>query len=665
MNVKIYRCYKCGNEFHSDVEPKKVVEKSKFIGFICKKCLEKHNEEILRSYKCIKCNFPFKEVKPHNIKTEVNHDQDIWLKMDYICPKCSSFVTIKRKIGGIGNLEINSAMLERYTDKSIKKIYDLYREGFEIISKELHFNRKQTNYKITLAKGNNTKKLEFSEVSREFSYFWAQIQFVYDTNFQRIPTLIEPNKYWKKTVIPQRFDNVLIEISGYSFTEFEILDLPEEKTQNPLFRFEISFVFEENKNFFKVDFREPLSFYKEDQLLFKGFIITLMKGHNHLRVICQGLSGELIADKLNISIQSKNKRYLEFMAFLLDYFEKPYQIEGLDTEERLFEIIIPLTGLNISDKLKIGDCYIRDTIPMNEFLNEQNFPENGNFAYLSLNRASFYDALIDGLKYIKGAIDLVNFKIKIPTFLDSYHYLDQRAEAKLRDFVYLIDKKHETELVFVLPINQVPEYKRKVLIQDFFNPILRVGNNLIKPNKGITNEKENLLWILHYLMSAESKPNRTEAFLDLYIAFEFTLNLFGVKIEKRFSNHEIKEIRSYCNEFLPKYIGELGKLVNEGTITENKYKENKERYELIHKRLIQLINSNFNQPSINDQLQALVSKYELDLSEKEKKFFRKARQKRNDIIHGKESVKPTKQEYNILSKIIYFVIRNALISSSK
>ena len=74
-----------------------------------------------------------------------------------------------------------------------------------------------------------------------------------------------------------------------------------------------------------------------------------------------------------------------------------------------------------------------------------------------------------------------------------------------------------------------------------------------------------------------------------------------------------------------------------------------------------MIDSSFNQPSLNDQLTRLLENYNLDLSEEEFKIFKSARQKRNDIIHGKKKVNPTNEEYNIISKIIYFLLRNALI----
>ncbi len=98
-----------------------------------------------------------KEARPYEVKTEVDVDSDIWVKMKYICPKCSSQVRIQRRIGGVSHLEINSVMLERYKDKTIKHIHDLYNQGFKIIGKELYFDKKQSKYTFTLAKGNEIK----------------------------------------------------------------------------------------------------------------------------------------------------------------------------------------------------------------------------------------------------------------------------------------------------------------------------------------------------------------------------------------------------------------------------------------------------------------------------------------------------------------------------
>ena len=178
-----------------------------------------------------------------------------------------------------------------------------------------------------------------------------------------------------------------------------------------------------------------------------------MKGYKSLEVICHGMLGDIMFDKVNIAIYSKKKRSLEVIAFLLDYFEKAYQISGLYKELRNFEILIPIFGINLSDKLKIGDCYIIEKPPNNDFLFKSNFPTDKNYAFLNIKRKSFFDAFTDGLRFVNATINLINFRIKFPNYLNYYHHIDQRVNVHSGDIIYIIDKKYNTELAINLPLN--------------------------------------------------------------------------------------------------------------------------------------------------------------------------------------------------------------------
>lgn len=662
MSKKSFKCYRCGKVFQSVVEPKKYANESGFLGHICNACFNDFKKELENSLVCPKCNFPLKNVKTHTIE-EMDMNNEIWTYFKFQCPSCKSHVTLKRKLGE-GPLEINLAMLEPYTDASIKKVYNLYQKGYNIIGKGFEFDKTNSIYTISLAKGNDLINLNFSNFSKDFSRFWAEIQFVYDNNFRRIATLIEPNEYWGRIIEPKKIKDFFVKISGFIFNKVEILDLPEKKSKNPLFRFILSLKELENKNFLKVDFREPLVCYLNDEIIFSGYIATIMKRYKSLEVICHGMLGDIMFDKINIAIKSKKKRFLEVLAFLLDYFEKAYQISGLDTELRNFEILIPIFGINLSDKLKLGDCYIIEKPPNNEFLFRSNFPTDKNYAFLNIKRKSFFDAFTDGLRYIDAAINLINYRIKIPSFLNYYHHIDQRVNVHTGDIIYIIDKKYDTELAINLPLNQKPEFEQKFLIKEFFRLIQEMANKIIKPNEELSNENEKLLWIFHFLISAESKTNRTEAFLDLCIALEFALSRFGIKIEKKFRKEEIKNIRRFCNNFEVENKEDLEKALKENKVSVENFQNQMKRYKLIQKRLNKLIDSSFNQPSLNDQLTSLLENYNLELSDEEFNIFKSARKKRNEIIHGKKKVKPTNEEYNIISKIIYFLLRNALIEES-
>ncbi|MHA1376455.1 MAG: hypothetical protein ACTSR7_19425 [Promethearchaeota archaeon] len=661
MSIRSFKCYKCQKEIQTDIEPKKYVDESGFLGYICRDCFIAQKNRLKNSLICPKCNFNLRFVKANSkINKEINNE--IWTHFEFICPNCKFPVSLKRKIGRKGCLEINSAMLEPYKDDSIKKVYELYEKGYKIIGTEVSYDTNK--YTISLAKGNNTVDLNFSKVSVDFSRFFSKLQFVYDHNLRRIATLIEPNEYWGNSVAPKEIEGISIEISGFKINKIEILDLPKERSQNPLFRFKISLKEAENKNFLKVDYREPLICYTGNQIIFKGYIATIMRGFEILEVICNGMLGDILVDKINIAVNSKQGHSSEIIAFLLDYFEKPYTINGLDKELRNFELIIPVSGIKLSDNLNIGECYITKKPQNKDFFFQKNFPNERNYILLNLKRKSFFDAFIDGLRYIGVAINLINFRIKIPTYLDYYHHFDQRVKIHYGDVVYMLDKKHGTELIINLPLNKKPEFEQHYLINKFFEPIQDIADEIIKPNEEISVENEKLLWIFHYLISAESKTNRTEAFLDLCIALEFLMSRFGIKIKKKFTKDEFKTIRRYCNSFIIKKKEDLEKIIKEKKNSNEVFKEKLSRYELMQKRLIQLVNSNFNQPSLNDQLDILLISYNLELSEIEKGNFKSARQKRNAIIHGKQRVKPTKEEYNIVSKIIYFLIRNALIKES-
>jgi hypothetical protein len=53
-------------------------------------------------------------------------------------------------------------------------------------------------------------------------------------------------------------------------------------------------------------------------------------------------------------------------------------------------------------------------------------------------------------------------------------------------------------------------------------------------------------------------------------------------------------------------------------------------------------------------------KYGLDLDKNEELLYNESRNKRNNIIHGADTLEPTIDEYRLLSKIIDLVIKEEL-----
>ncbi|GAG32909.1 unnamed protein product, partial [marine sediment metagenome] len=67
----------------------------------------------------------------------------------------------------------------------------------------------------------------------------------------------------------------------------------------------------------------------------------------------------------------------------------------------------------------------------------------------------------------------------------------------------------------------------------------------------------------------------------------------------------------------------------------------------------------------NKQLEVFLEEYSLNFSEEEKEIYKKARSKRHDIIHGNKMIKVSREEYNIISKIIYLVLKEEFFKLDK
>ena len=136
---------------------------------------------------------------------------------------------------------------------------------------------------------------------------------------------------------------------------------------------------------------------------------------------------------------------------------------------------------------------------------------------------------------------------------------------------------------------------------------------------------------------------------------------FSPELKTRFSRNELGEIRSYLERYTEVKHLELEKLSKMKRLPDEKIIQKKNRYEKAQQRLLQLL-TKLNEPSLIEELNAILNKYKLTLTNKERSLFKKARQTRNSIIHGKKIQQVTKEEYNIVSKIIYLVIKHSILN---
>lgn len=179
--------------------------------------------------------------------------------------------------------------------------------------------------------------------------------------------------------------------------------------------------------------------------------------------------------------------------------------------------------------------------------------------------------------------------------------------------------------------------------------------------RNFSKEEKQDLWILHYLNRAESNVNRTVAFLDCWVAFDFMISRYAPDF-KVFSDSVFNEVKEFCKEYADKKFEELEKSSEIKNLTPIEINNKKEEIKNASNRLNDIVDNFFNNPSIKIRLENLLTKYEITLSDIEWSTYKKARNTRNSIIHGKE-VDIKRNEYRIISKIIYTVLNKAFIEN--
>lgn len=354
-------------------------------------------------------------------------------------------------------------------DLTIKKVQELMKNGFQLIGKEIHLGKIGEKIVLNFARGNDEKTLEFKNYSVEFMRYISHIVFIHDEKYNLKTVFMDPNKYWGRTAFPTKWEGAKICISGYVFTDFEINFFKDKIKKGRGYISRLSFDMslkssEENRDFLFIDYREPLEFYLNEELKFTGYITVLSysKSLSFVRVYCEDFSCLLDYQIINANFKLSKEHGGDLIALLCDLTELSYiekSIDGFDPNEREFELIIQIQGLDIKDDLEIGKCLITSKLMETSFLRENAYiNSNLRYARLNLFQNNFYDALNNGLKLIRGAISLINFRLKIPTYLKGYHYGNQKCEASIGNSIYCKDIKNKTEIIFQYPWIKSPNF---------------------------------------------------------------------------------------------------------------------------------------------------------------------------------------------------------------
>ncbi len=462
------------------------------------------------------------------------------------------------------------------------------------------------------------------------------------------------------------FSNIEIGVSGYKFTELvsaTFIWKLEPHNQTAAFNFIIDCNIENNKKLVFIDFRERIEVLVNGELRFGG-LITSVKPHRSFKnsyiIECEDYSC-IFDTEYVIANVGYNKGYLMDTAiFFLDLsssgvYYTADSIKGIHLKNRKFEIIMPLKGLEITRNFQIGDCLITPKLPeINKIKGNKGFSSHKTFARLNLSRSKFSEAYIDGINLIEGVISFLNYKLKLPIFKEYYELKNNTILVEIGKFISIQDLDNGTIMVMPIPFKKPPLFEITSRNNNLFEPMVNLGQYYIDAERKLSKEEKQELWIFHYLNRAETNINQAAAFLDCWIAFDFIISRYAPD-SKLFSDSVFSEIQEFCDGYINFKNQELESLSTIEELTPEDILNKKEEVKSGSKRLKDIVNNFFNNPSIKIRLKKLLEKYDIKLSKQEWSIYNKARETRNSIIHGKE-IHVNKDEHKIISKIIYAVL---------
>lgn len=458
----------------------------------------------------------------------------------------------------------------------------------------------------------------------------------------------------------------MIEISGYKFTNFTFRGLTLRVNSFSYFNFDINLdSCEENKQFLWIDLRNPIKLFINKEVKFNGYIKKIehhKSSSNNLKVYCEDPFGPIGAPKINsletqINMQKSGPDLIAFLADIGDFNYSKETIHGLNINKRPFLVTIPINNIVISSKVKLGKCIFHTGTNSPFIKKSESFNVTEVFGSIIISKRTYYEAITTGRRLIQSAVNILNFRQNIPTIFPEVDYTKVKSGFSINNIIYMNDIANKAQIIVKIPWENLVTSNTIQNDEKYLRPIQKLGNRII--NQLIDRNRNLEIIILQYLNSAEMNPNKIESFLDLWIALDFTITRFGVKEKKQFSKHEIYEIKEYSALYYNTKKDVLLQELNKKAISTEEFEIKKTKYKEAEDRLLQLIEM-FNQKSLIHNLENMMTIYELHLSKFEWETYRKARQKRNKIIHGNLESIPTQDELNILSKIIFFVLKKSL-----
>ena len=330
-------------------------------------------------------------------------------------------------------------------------------------------------------------------------------------------------------------------------------------------------------------------------------------------------------------------------------------IDGLNetNKTRFCLILTPITNIKADKPFGIGDVtFAKLEEEHKNALNSLNPEANENFPRLDEDKIwaktyvpapHFYEAQVAGIDKIDMALDLlsdVRSDSKPFHFSDGAHIpvswkrSDRFSHVTREPWVYIQDLA--TKECILASTGYVINIRKLEMTPSLLSRLEKgTGKLQILFQKSwdeLNAREKSLVYALHWLHRAREEGTNVDKLIYLWNAIEFISA--PTKKQRLFHKEEIKTIR---------------KLTHDSIASDDPKKA------LKAERLDELV-AMLNKPSLLTQLKRLTESEGIDLSEEEWEHIRKARDKRNDVIHGRSNVVFDDAEASKLSFIVGKII---------
>lgn len=373
--------------------------------------------------------------------------------------------------------------------------------------------------------------------------------------------------------------------------------------------------------------------------------------------LCQTKIASILSRKTS-SIQMAGINIYEISDFLVSsagLFDLVAIPDDYLKEQKWFTVIIPLTGLQLSEEFGLGgvEFYNKQNSEIDRVIGFDNrFSEFDAFALVHINGAKMSSAFTAAKRQIEQAVDLLVNLLKddsIFSIHSSGEYLSERN-------IELFDKRVVLSAITYIELPQTgarlssnftePDDSTILVVNERFlqqkHEIEKIESLLIRANG--TNDKDitPLLNSLKWIRKAWDTDDFDDKTISAVIALEFIVS----------KEHSIPMMKKSTRKLCVKEISDIILGIEDDTINKDEYLE----------KVIDTFNRAYTESPFMVKLRNLIDRLNVPITPSEMELIAKARKQRNEIVHGTNEIHmPTDDIYRLcecISKIAFYKLNS-------